>query len=388
MWTLPCWGICGAAISPNSQYLYITTGLQLLQYDLWAKDIQSSKLVAGEYDGYVEPGWFGTYFGMMALAPDGRIYMLPTTGSSRVMHVIDKPNERGEACNLLQHNIQLPTSNARTLPNFPNYSLGSLPEGACDTTTIDSTMIADFTFTINTHINPFKVQFTDLSYYDPVSWSWNFGDGHTSTEQHPVHVYDTSGEYLVCLAVTNAWNADTLCLELTVADTSEPQITALFTYEISDTSLTVSFTDQSHTGPESWHWDFGDDSTSGDQHPVHTYDTAGIYTACLAVSKGAATDTSCQDITLTGTSAVHPGATVQAQPVVSPNPFARYLDFTPPEGREIYAIRIFDTQGRLLLNTEMSCPCRIVMEAFPPGVYLYQVTLRDGTMVSGKAVKG
>lgn len=385
-WTVPVYGICGAAASPNGRYLYVTTALELLQYDLLAEDIEASEMVVAEYDGYVEPGWFGTYLGMMHPAPDGKIYMVPTTGSSRVMHVIDSPNIRGPGCNLLQHSIQLPTSNARTLPNYPDFSLGALPEGYCDSLAESKAMYAAFDYMPDSLL-PYTVQFTDISWHNPVSWIWVFGDGSTSTVQHPVHTYDTAGTYIVCLTAANAWNTDTLCLELTVTDTSEPQITALFTYETSDTSLTVRFTDQSHTGPEGWHWDFGDGATSGDQHPVHTYDTAGTYSACLTVSKGTATDTSCQDITLTGTSAVNPGATRHTQPVVSPNPFSRYLDFTPPEGREIYAIRIFDTQGRLLLNTEMSCPCRIVMEAFPPGVYLYQITLRDGTMVSGKAVK-
>ena len=33
------------------------------------------------------------------------------------------------------------------------------------------------------------IDFTDLSYYEPTSWEWDFGDGSTSTEQYPSHRY-------------------------------------------------------------------------------------------------------------------------------------------------------------------------------------------------------
>lgn len=383
-WTVPVYGICGAAASPNGRYLYVTTALELLQYDLLAEDIEASEMVVAEYDGYVEPGWFGTYLGMMHPAPDGKIYMVPTTGSSRVMHVIDSPNIRGPGCNLLQHSIQLPTSNARTLPNFPDFSLAALPEGYCDSLAESKTMHAAFDYVPDT-LNPNLIHFTDLSWYNPVSWSWDFGDGQTSSEQHPVHFYDTASTYTVCLAVSNLFNTDTLCIDITV--TEALGITALFSYVI-DTGYVVQFTDESLNVPTEWFWDFGDEQTSTEQHPKHVYDTAGTYAVCLGVSKGAASDTSCQDITLNGTSALGPGEGIDAQLVVSPNPFSRYLDFTPPEDREIYDIRIFDTQGHLIIKAEMSCPCRIVMEAFPPGVYLYQIRLRDGSMMMGKVVKG
>lgn len=44
------------------------------------------------------------------------------------------------------------------------------------------------------------VQFTDIS-YKSASWSWNFGDGTTSTLQHPAHTYYTSGIFNVSLTI-------------------------------------------------------------------------------------------------------------------------------------------------------------------------------------------
>jgi len=48
--------------------------------------------------------------------------------------------------------------------------------------------------------------------------------------------------------------------------------------------LTVNFTDQSRGEITSWEWDFGDGSTSSQQHPSHTYTNLGSYTVSLTVT--------------------------------------------------------------------------------------------------------
>jgi uncharacterized repeat protein (TIGR01451 family) len=55
---------------------------------------------------------------------------------------------------------------------------------------------------------PLTVQFTDKSKYNPTQWKWSFGDGATSTEQNPVHIYKTPGKYTVTLVATNAGGSD------------------------------------------------------------------------------------------------------------------------------------------------------------------------------------
>ncbi len=54
------------------------------------------------------------------------------------------------------------------------------------------------------------VFFTDISAYNPVSWKWYFGDGDSSSLQHPSHVYTAKGTYTITLITGNAWGCDTL----------------------------------------------------------------------------------------------------------------------------------------------------------------------------------
>ncbi|MCB0679119.1 MAG: PKD domain-containing protein [Saprospiraceae bacterium] len=64
------------------------------------------------------------------------------------------------------------------------------------------------------------VVFTDQSIYDPTSWSWDFGDGNTSTMQDPTHTYAASGDYTVCLTVANSEGSDEACQDLMIVVTS------------------------------------------------------------------------------------------------------------------------------------------------------------------------
>jgi hypothetical protein len=56
----------------------------------------------------------------MAQGPDCKIYMSPANGSYS-LHVINKPDEHGKACDFVQNGIKLPNSNGGSLPNFPRF---------------------------------------------------------------------------------------------------------------------------------------------------------------------------------------------------------------------------------------------------------------------------
>ena len=125
----------GVAFSPNGQVLYASATDTLVQYDLSSANIAASKTVVAVWDSFFyNIGMLSlpTWFELMALAPNGKIYI--TTGNStQQMHIIDQPDSLGTACNVLQHALQLPTLYFNTLPNHPNYHLGPLVGSICDT---------------------------------------------------------------------------------------------------------------------------------------------------------------------------------------------------------------------------------------------------------------
>ena len=83
--------------------------------------------------------------------------------------------------------------------------------------------------------------------------------------------------------------------------------------------LTVMFTNTSR-GEDSTHlWNFGDDTTSTELHPVHTYTTAGTYTVKLTVTNVRGSDTK----TVTGA--------ITATSTTPPIHFAEEFDFLDPD---------------------------------------------------------
>jgi len=145
--------------------------------------------------------------------------------------------------------------------------------------------VANFSSDVTEGFVPLSVQFSDLS-KDAAGWNWDFGDGTTSTEQNPVHVYTAVGKYAVTLTASNQAGTDVEMKTgyITVKEVT-PKLVAAFS--ASPTSgnapLKVVFIDTSTGSPTSWKWNFGDGTYSDKQNPVHIYSKVGKYTVSLTV---------------------------------------------------------------------------------------------------------
>ncbi|MBI5391840.1 PKD domain-containing protein [Candidatus Woesearchaeota archaeon] len=142
----------------------------------------------------------------------------------------------------------------------------------------------------------------------PVTYAWDFGDGSTSTEEDPTHMYSAEGTYAVTLTVTDTDGDTDSCsttATITVPANSAPRVdcSTIPTTGTTDeaVALQVSATDSDGTVTE-YDWDFGDgnigstptDSTS------HTYTTAGDYLTTVVVTDDAGATGSCsQNIIIT-----------------------------------------------------------------------------------------
>jgi PKD repeat protein len=198
------WG--GLAISPNNRYLYHSSSRYLYRYDLTAPDIFATQELLSEWDGLEDP--FPTGFFLMTLAPNNKIYVMTVT-TSRKTHVIHAPDNE-DNCQAVQHGIQLPIHTDATVPNNPNFRLGPVDGSSCDTLGLNNMPIAWFRYERDT-TNPNLIRFIDLSYYEPATWAWSFGNGATSTDRFTAYDYPTHGPYEVCLTVTNQNGSHTFC---------------------------------------------------------------------------------------------------------------------------------------------------------------------------------
>ena len=141
---------------------------------------------------------------------------------------------------------------------------------------------------------PMEVFFNNLSFpidstYDIV---WDFGDGTTSSDISPTHIYEEPGTYNISLEVTSpigcfaseSWNNWI---------TARPSPIADFVYspqDISSFAPEVTFTDQSIEAI-TWYWDFDGESISLEQNPVYEFRDTGLQEVTLIVTH----QSGCQD---------------------------------------------------------------------------------------------
>ena len=151
-----------------------------------------------------------------------------------------------------------------------------------------------------------NVDFTDTSTDDAaiVSWDWGFGDGSGSALQHPSHTYAAAGTYTVTLDVIDADGLDDTFSQVLTVEEEDPvpdPIPPSAAFNVSVSGFTATFEDTSTDDQsiESWQWEFGDSGVSEQQHPSHTYASAGTYSVQLTVTDNEGlSDAEIMDVTI------------------------------------------------------------------------------------------
>lgn len=136
-----------------------------------------------------------------------------------------------------------------------------------------------------------SVQFTSLSTNNPTTFTWTFEEGTpaTSDMENPNIVYNTAGTFNVTLYVENSVGNDEMLKSeyITVLP-----MNADFEADIVSLNMggSVNFTDLSTGEPSDWEWTFtgGTPASSTSQNPSNiVYNTAGVYTVSLTISRDA-----------------------------------------------------------------------------------------------------
>ncbi|NLX49736.1 MAG: carbohydrate-binding protein [Methanospirillum sp.] len=135
---------------------------------------------------------------------------------SKGRHVLTLAFEGVERLNL--DLLSLPVTGPTVTPT-PTVSPTST---AAPTITVTPTPTANITPAASFEANrtfgeaPFAVAFKDTSKNGPTSWTWDFGDGVGSSQQHPVHLYTVPGTFTAGLTATNAYGSNTSAQEIVV----------------------------------------------------------------------------------------------------------------------------------------------------------------------------
>ena len=147
---------------------------------------------------------------------------------------------------------------------------------------------------------PSTISFTDLSVGPVASYSWDFGNGVSSSFTSPSVVYNKAGDYKVTLTVEDASGVkSTSSQRIRIYKT--PSIN--FSPDLSEVCerTNVQFINNSKEGDttiKTWLWDFGDGNSSSFQDPYHSYFNAGKYRVQLYATDqfGCSADTSINNV--------------------------------------------------------------------------------------------
>lgn len=163
--------------------------------------------------------------------------------------------------------------------------------------------IPQYSEEFNTYIVECKsntVGFVNLS-TGGFAYNWDFGVlGATSTEFQPTYTYPDTGTYIVKLVV----NQGSTCPDsISRIVKIYPTFSADYKFDgLPCPNTELQFTDLSEATYKpiiGWYWDFGDKTSSAEQHPKHTYTQGGNYNVIMtSMSERGCRDTAVKTIVI------------------------------------------------------------------------------------------
>ena len=198
---------------------------------------------------------------------------------------------------------------------------------------------------------PIAIPFTGLSSPAAVTCNWTFGDGSSTQECNPVHIYSTSGTFIVNYSVIDAngcQNSDTAIVY--VYDVPEAEF-SFGPQPATTLEPSISFNNLSTGLNLSYFWEMGDANNSTFSTfnpPIFLYEEAGTYYVTLTVE----TPNGCID------SVTHPVIILDDFAIYIPNAFTPNDDglndffYAKGVGIEKFEIFIFDRWGELIFYAD------------------------------------
>jgi len=184
---------------------------------------------------------------------------------------------------------------------------------------------------------------------DERGYIWKFGDGQTSNQENPKHLYSIGG-------VTRTFNVTLVALGLGCSDSISKQVT-VNTNPVSDFSFTINKNmvdfKATQSGNTAYKWTFGNgDSATGNKDVSYTYpNIIGKYTACLKVINAAGCDAkTCKEVAITlGINSI-----IKADDIsIYPNPSRGKITIKINKAGN-YNLNIYSETGHLILEKRVN----------------------------------
>lgn len=215
----------------------------------------------------------------------------------------------------------------------------------------------------------------------PVYWLWDFGDGTTSENAQPDHVF-APGTYTVCLTVTHGNCVDSTCTTINVTAGAECDPSYAVDFSWVDQGTAVIFTAAANSNTIGYSWTFGDGTEGSGQTITHLYEPPGPYEVCVSswywnsIQQDTCWATHCElvDPFDTGLDELD-GTSIPVFPV----PATDLLTITGLSANT--RLHLFAADGRLVLSgLAMSTMHSMDVSGLAKGGYALRVTTQHGTL--------
>jgi len=243
-------------------------------------------------------------------------------------------------------NVQNPPPYTYTSVGSYTISLTVTTAGGCtQTVSVPSGVLTGTPPTVNFTASPLNacasdtISFTNTSITTPgatVSWLWNFGDGNTSAQQNPQHIFTDTGSLTVTLIVSNNRCRDSIKQVLHI----RPPV-ARFNYTFNCVTRMVTFRDSSLVDPGllplTYQWQMGDPANTQfnvQNPPPFLYPGPGTYNVTLTVTNGSCTYTTTNPVTIASEPA---DFTINRNPVCKSEVFTLTAINSNPANIDTYA---------------------------------------------------
>jgi PKD repeat protein len=203
----------------------------------------------------------------------------------------------------------------RVIRRTPNGALTNCVGEVCylivvQPTVTPCTLVSNFTWYRDSlptvALNTYHFTNTSVPLAANDSIRWTFGDGTSSNQVNPIHVYALPGTYTVCLRVIKRTTNGVLtncvgekCYTIIVPQSCN--IVANYTWHADSTNpkniIFTNTTIATNVGATAL-WSFGDGTTASTWNATHLYAQAGTYNVCLRIQYGNCTNYKCVAITI------------------------------------------------------------------------------------------